>query len=106
MSLIQEAQPIFYVLLAILMTFSFGGVFFNGLVGTGATYFGLKLQIAAVIIYLIYVYVIIEVIQGGLAWAWSAEIPYWLIMFGIAIWYLKSEKWHWLQIWEQSKKSD
>jgi len=106
MSLIQDAQPIFYVLLAILMTFSFGGVFFNGLVGTGATYFGFKIQVVAVVIYLLYVYFIIEILEGGLAWAWSAEIPYWLFMFGISWWYLKSGKWHWLKIWEQAKKFD
>ncbi len=106
MSLIQEAQPIFYVLLAILMTFSFGGVFFNGLVGTGATLFGLVLQVVAVIIYLVYVYIIVEFYQGNLGWAWSAEIPYWLFMFGISWWYLKSGKWHWLKIWDQAKKTE
>ncbi len=104
MSLIQEAQPIFYVLLAILLTFSIGGVFFNGLVGTGATFFGLRLQVAAVLTYLGYVYLIVEYLQWGLAWAWSAEIAYWLIMVVITFWYLRSEKWHWLKIWEAGQR--
>ena len=101
MSLIQDAKPIFYILLLILMTFSFGGVFFNGLVGTGATSFGLKIQLVAVAIYLVYVYIVVEFLKGNLTWAWSAELPYWLFMFGVGFWYLNSKRWHWLDIWDK-----
>jgi len=101
MSLIQDAQPIFYVLLGILVIFSIGGVFFNGLVGTGATYFGLQLQFFTVLFYLIWVYLVIELFQLGLTWAWSAEIFYWFLMLCISFWYLKSGKWHHLAIWEK-----
>lgn len=103
MSLIQDAQPVFYVLLGILAVNTLGSIFFNGLVGTGATFFSLKLQFVAIVIYLGCAYLIIEVFHLGLAWAWASEIIYWLLMFGIAIWYLRSGKWHWLKIWEANR---
>ena len=101
MVIIDDAKPILIVLYFILIAFSFGGVFFNALVGTGATWFGLKIQFITVSIYIAYVYIIIEFFNGNLSWAWSAEIPYWLLMFGIGYWYLKTNKWHWLRIWEE-----
>lgn len=94
MSLIQEAQPIFYVLIGILTCFSLGGIFFNGLTGTGATYFGLKMQAVCALLYLIYIYVVVQFTNGGLAWAWASEIFYWLSMLAITIWYLQSRKWY------------
>ena len=94
MSLITEARPIFYVLLGILGLFSIGGVYFNGLAATGATYYGLKIQTFCAIAYLIYIYVVVEFSNGGLEWAWASEIFYWIIMLGLTVNYLRSKKWH------------
>jgi putative MATE family efflux protein len=99
MTLIVDAQPIFYILLAILTVFSIGGVIFNGLAGTGATFFGLKLQGLSVLFYLAYVYLVIEILHLGLGWAWAAEIFYWTLMLVVAMWYLHSGRWHFLKIW-------
>ena len=97
-SLIAEAQPVLYVLVAILATFSIGGVFFNGLAGTGATFFGLKMQFWCALLYLIYVYVAVNILQTSLEWVWAAEILYWVVMSGLTIWYLRSKKWLELKI--------
>lgn len=98
MSLIAEAQPIFYVLLIILAFFSVGGVFFNGLAGTGATFFGLKVQVVGAFIYLGYIYTVVNYTNGGLFWAWTSEIVYWMFMLVITIWYLKSRRWYNLEV--------
>lgn len=93
-SLIQEAQPIFYVLLVILSLFAVGGVYFNGLAGTGATYFGLQIQMVAAIGYLAFVFIVIKLTDGGLALAWSSEIFYWVVILAFTMSYLRSRKWH------------
>ncbi len=98
MSLIIEAQPIFYVMGVILILFSVSAVFFNGLAATGATAFGLIIQTISVVLYLIYVYFVIEVLQGGLGWAWASEIFYWLIIFVVSYWFLKTKRWHDLKV--------
>ena len=94
MSLIRDAQTTFYVLFGIITLFSIGGVFFNGLVGTGATLYGLKIQGLCAIGYLIYIYVVVEYTNGGLEWAWASEIFYWIIMTSLAWIYLKGNDWH------------
>jgi len=94
MSLITEAQPIFWVLLGILCVFSVGGVFFNGLIGTGATYYALKMQTWCAIGYLIYIYIVVNISSGGLPWAWASEIWYWAALFILAFLYLRSRDWY------------
>ncbi len=98
MSLIVESQPIFYVMGVILLLFSVSAVFFNGLAATGATVFGLMIQTVSVVIYLIYVYFVIEVFGAGLGWAWASEIYYWIIIFVASYWFLRSERWHGLKV--------
>lgn len=97
-SLLTEARPIFYVLFVILVLFSIAGVFFNGLAGTGATYYGLKIQTFCAILYLGYIYAVVEFTNGGLVWAWTSEVFYWIIMFGLIYVYLASKKWYDLKV--------
>lgn len=94
MSLITDSRSTLYVLAGILALFSFGGVYFNGLAGTGATYFGLKIQSVCAIFYIVSIYIIVEFTSGGLEWAWATEIFYWIVMLALTAWYLKSNKWH------------
>ena len=94
MSLIVEAQPIFYVLVGILTLNSIGTVYFNGIAGVGATYFGLQIQTWCALGYLAYIYSVINFFGGGLTLAWTAEIFYWAIMMGLMVWYLRSKKWY------------
>ncbi|MCB0705611.1 MAG: MATE family efflux transporter [Saprospiraceae bacterium] len=94
MSLIQEAKPILKILLIILALFSVAGVFFSGVVGTGATLFGLMIQALCALLYLVFVYLVVDVYDAGLVWAWSSEIFYWILVGGITTWYLRSDRWH------------
>jgi len=80
MSLITDTRPIFYILFMILTVFSIGGIYFNGLAGTGATFVGLKIQIFCAIFYIAYIYTTINVFELGLKVAWLAEIFYWILM--------------------------
>ena len=98
MSLILEAQPIFYVLMIILTLNSIGVVYFNGLAGVGATYYGLKIQTWCALGYLVYIYAVINIFEGGLIMAWTAEIVYWVIMLVLMIWYLRSKAWYDLKV--------
>jgi len=94
MSLVNEAKHLMPILVLILSIFSFGSIFINGLTGTGHTKTALWIQSIFVAFYIIYSYIIIKVLDLGLAWAWSVEIFYWLGIFLVCFWYLKSKKWH------------
>ncbi|MEL6987535.1 MAG: MATE family efflux transporter [Bacteroidota bacterium] len=98
MSLMNDTQPIFYIVFFILITFSIGGIYFNGLAGTGATLFGLQMQTFCSIVYLSSIYLIVKVFQLGLYWAWSIEFFYWALMYLISMLYLRSNRWHSIKV--------
>lgn len=94
MSLITETQPIFYLMLGLISLATFGAVLMNALSGTGATWFGLKLQAVCVGVYLGYLYYVTNYTTLSLPWVWTAEILYWILMIIMVVFYLRSEKWH------------
>jgi putative MATE family efflux protein len=97
-SLIAEAVPIFHILIAILVVFSIGGVYFNALASTGAALFGLVLQLACAVLYLIFINIVVGHVKAGLTLAWSAEIVYWGMILAVTVWYLRSGKWQSLRV--------
>ncbi len=94
MSLIAETQPVFYLMLGLLSLATVGAVFMNALSGTGATWFGLKLQAVCVVGYLGYLFYVTNFTDLGLLWVWAAEILYWMMMIAMVFFYLRTEKWH------------
>jgi putative MATE family efflux protein len=98
MSLFVEAQPIFYVLFVILTLFSIGGIYFNGMAGTGATLAGLHIQAICVIFYVILIYVLVNYVKVDLVTAWSIEVFYWIPLIYLVHRYMKGEKWKLLQV--------
>lgn len=94
MSLIGETQPVFYLLLLILSLATVGVVFMNALAGTGATWFGLKLQALTVFVYLAYIYMVTNFTALSLPWVWMAEVLYWVLMIVMVLYYLRTEHWH------------
>ncbi len=94
MSLVNEAKHLMPILVLILSIFSFGSIFINGLTGTGHTKTALWIQSIFVAFYIIYSVIVIKILGLGLDWAWSVEIFYWVGIFIVCYWYLKSKKWH------------
>ena len=93
MSLFYEARPIFYVLFVTLMLFSVGGVYFNGMIGTGATWQGLKMQLICAIIYMVTLYLVVNVFQLGLVVSWTIEIIYWIPLIYMVRIYMYKGQW-------------
>ncbi len=98
MSLFTAAQPVFYVIFIIMITFSIASVYFNGLLGTAATLFGLSIQFVITVIYLAICYIAIIHLQVPLTVAWALELTYWIPVGIISWWYLKSKRWQSLKI--------
>jgi putative MATE family efflux protein len=92
--LIDAAYPIFWVLWGILTTFSFGSIYFNGLIGAGETKLALKVQSIVAAAYILLIFVVVRASWGTMALAWSVEILYWIAIFGVAWWYFRKPKWN------------
>lgn len=94
MSLIYEAQPVLYLLLVILALFALGGIYFNGFIGTGSTWAGLKIQFLGTIVYILYVYFAVIKWEANLVWAWGGEVVYWVFSFSYTLYALRDKSWH------------
>ncbi|MCP9237561.1 MATE family efflux transporter [Lewinella sp. JB7] len=91
--LIEAAYPVFWVLLGILVTFSFGSIFFNGLIGAGQTKKALIYQTSCAVLYMVLIFVVVRSGWGNLTLAWSVEIVYWVAMFGLSFRYFRRPRW-------------
>lgn len=96
--LILEARPVFYVLGIIMIFFSVGSIFLNGLIGAGATAYALKIQFFTALFYLGIIYLSVKLPALGLTWAWSAEIFYWIIILIISLRFLYSKQWYQMKV--------
>ncbi len=93
MSLIVESIPYFPILILILILFSIGSIFINGLTGTGHTITALWIQSLFSGIYILYTAYVIKVLSYNLYWVWGAEVLYWVGVLSLTLWYLYSYKW-------------
>ena len=91
--LIDAAYPIFWVLWGILTTFSFGSIFFNGLIGAGETRLALKIQSLVAAAYVAAIFIVVRMSWGSLAIAWAVEIFYWIAIFVVALVYFRRPRW-------------
>jgi len=98
MSLIYASKPFMWVIFFILISFSAGSIFINGLIGTGQTQRALWIQTVFTIVYIVYIYVMIKFNYFGLNWAWAVEIIYWGGILMMSYHYLRSKRWHFFKI--------
>ncbi|WP_298708559.1 MATE family efflux transporter [uncultured Chitinophaga sp.] len=92
-TLMADAIPSMHVCTLVMLLTAVTAVVFNGVTGTGNTRVNLGIEIAAVGVYLVYCFVVIEKMRSALHWAWGAEFVYWTTMGSLAWWYLKSGRW-------------
>lgn len=92
-NILPYAKKIMWVLYVVLGLFSISVIYFNGLVGTGATKVALYIQVTCVLLYMIYVYVVIGLLKSSLEVAWMADGVYLVSSLIISIIYLKSNLW-------------
>ncbi|MEX2230618.1 MAG: MATE family efflux transporter [Cyclobacteriaceae bacterium] len=90
---IRDAIPVVRVVSVALLMMSFGPVWLNAVTGTGNTTVNLLIEMITLFIYVIYVYLVLEYYQMPLTWGWASEWVYWLSMFSMAYFYMKSGRW-------------
>ena len=90
---IAEAIPVVRVVSIALLLMSMGTVWLNAITGTGNTKVNLMVETITIILYTIYAYVVLEVLQMSITWGWASEWVYWSSMFLMSFLYIKSGKW-------------
>jgi Na+-driven multidrug efflux pump len=88
-----ETIPVMRVVSVSLLFMSIATVWLNGVTGTANTKINLAIEIIAIVLYCVYVYVVLAVLKLSLVWAWTSELLYWSSIFILAFLYLQSGKW-------------
>jgi multidrug resistance protein, MATE family len=70
-----------------------GTVVFNAVAGTGNTTVSMSIEFAAVTVYIVYIYLVIERARMNLSWAWGSEFVYWFFLLIVSATYLKFGNW-------------
>ena len=90
---IAEAVPIVRIVSVALLMMSVGTIWLNAVTGTGNTRVNLLIEFITIVIYCIYVFLVLEYWNLSIGWGWGSEWVYWLSMFTMAFFYMRSGKW-------------
>jgi multidrug resistance protein, MATE family len=90
---INEAIPVVRVVSLALLMMSFSTIWLNSVTGTGNTMVNLIIESVTIIVYSLYVYLVLEVFGMSITWGWGSEWVYWISMFLMAYFYMKSGRW-------------
>ncbi len=90
---INDAIPVVRVVSSALVIMSFATVWINAVIGTGSSKVSLAIEVITIIVYSIYVYVVLEVLQLSIVVGWMSEWVYWLITFSLSWLYIRSGRW-------------
>jgi putative MATE family efflux protein len=88
-----EAIPVIRIVTVGMLGMSVATVWLNAVTGTGNTRVNLLIEIAAIILYCIYIWLVLDIWKLSLVWAWSSELLYWVSLFTFSFLYIRSGRW-------------
>lgn len=90
---IAEAIPIVRIVSVALLMMSVGTIWLNAVTGTGNSRVNLMIELITIVVYVAYVYVVLEYWNLSIDWGWGSEWVYWISMFSMSFFYMKSSRW-------------
>lgn len=89
----DEAIPVIRMVTAGVLGMSLATVWLNAVTGSGNSKMNLYIEIIAITLYSVYLYLIFNVWNFSLIWIWSSELLYWGSLFTLSLIYMKSGRW-------------
>jgi Na+-driven multidrug efflux pump len=90
---ISEGVPVVRVVSVALLMMSFSVVWLNAVTGSGNTVVNLTIELITITLYSLYVYLVLEYFSMPITWGWGSELVYWISMFVMAFFYIRSGRW-------------
>jgi Na+-driven multidrug efflux pump len=90
---VTDAIPVIRMVSVGVLGMSVAAVWLNAVTGTGNTRINLVIEMAAITIYCLYIWLVLKVWNLSLVWAWSSELLYWAFIFLLSFIYIKSGRW-------------
>lgn len=92
-SFVQAAVPVLRVVSTALVMMSFSIIWLNAVTGTGSSKVNLQIEIITITAYCLYIYLTLEVYRLSIVIGWLSEWVYWLFIFALSYWFIRSGKW-------------
>ena len=90
---VAEAIPVVRIVSVALLMMSFSVVWLNAVTGSGNTMVNLAIEFITITLYCLYVYITLEYLGLSITWGWASEWVYWMSMFSMAFFYMRSGRW-------------
>jgi len=90
---IREGVSVIRVVSVALLMMSFSTVWLNAVTGTGNTVVNLTIELITIFVYSFYCYIVLEYFNLPITWGWASEWVYWICMFSMAYFYIRSNRW-------------
>ncbi|SHF08725.1 MATE family efflux transporter [Flavisolibacter ginsengisoli] len=86
--------PALRVVAVAMLFMSVGTIWLNAVTGTGNGRITFIIELIAISLYCIYVYLVLELNRLSIVWGWMSELIYWSVLFTLSYWYIRSKRWH------------
>lgn len=90
---ITTAIPVVRVVTLAMVMMSFSVVWLNAVTGTGNSRVTFLIELITIILYCLYVYIVLEKYNLSITWGWMSEWLYWMSIFSLSYWYIRSGRW-------------
>jgi Na+-driven multidrug efflux pump len=90
---VNAGIPVIRLVAFAMVLMSVATVWLNAVTGTGNSRRTFLIELAAIIFYCFYVFLVLEVYQLSIFWGWMSELIYWSILFLLSYLYMRSGKW-------------
>jgi len=92
-NIINQSLPVLHIVSVASVILSVAFVLFNGVSGTGKTRVSLFIELAILLVYILFTWYIATVAKWNLTYVWSVEIVYGILLSISSLIYLKSNHW-------------
>jgi Na+-driven multidrug efflux pump len=90
---IELGIPVLRVVAFSMLLMSIGTIWLNAVTGTGNGRMTFVIELVAISLYCIYVYLVLEVQRYSIVWGWLSEVLYWSVLFSLSFAYIRSKRW-------------
>ena len=90
---LTEGIPVLRIVSVALLLMSASTIWLSAVTGTGQSKVTLMIEFAAIVIYIIYNYLVLEYYQMPITYGWFSEIIYWLSLLIPSFFYIRTMRW-------------
>lgn len=90
---LTEGIPVLRIVSIALLLMSVSTIWLSAVTGTGQSKVTLLIEFAAIVIYMIYNYLVLEYYQLPITYGWFSEVIYWLSLLTPSFFYIRTMRW-------------